>query len=179
MPNESTEREPIMKLPSPSSSTSEFIVPDAGVYKMEFTDYGEPVLGTFKKANGEDAYRIKLVFTIRDEESEFDGADIYAWYGWSMHPKAKLYPIVKALVGGEIADDDEPDLDELIGKFIMGTLDVVTKDSETGKRTYANLIAASPVRKKKIVKPAPPPVVVLEGDEDDDDDPFADEFDAA
>jgi hypothetical protein len=170
-----------MKLPAPSASTADFIVPDAGVYKMEFTDYDEPILSTYKnEKTGEAKYRIKLVFTIRDEESEFDGADIYAWYGWSMHPKAKLYPIVKALVGGEIAEDDEPDLDDLVGKFIMGTLDTVTKDSEMGKRTYANLIAASPVRKKKkVVKPAPPPVVVLEGDEDDDDDPFADEFDAA
>jgi hypothetical protein len=169
-----------MKLPKPSDSSADFIVPDAGVYKMEFTDYDEPTLSKYKnERTGEDQYRIKLVFTIRDEDSDFDGVDIYAWYGWSMHPKAKLYPIVKALVGGEIADDDEPDLDELIGKFIMGTLDTVTKDSDTGKRTYANLVAASPVRKKKVVKPAPPPVVVLEGDEDDDDDPFADEFDAA
>jgi hypothetical protein len=169
-----------MKLPKPADSTADFVVPDAGVYRMEFTDYDEPALSKYKnERTGEDQYRIKLVFTIRDEESEFDGVDIYAWYGWSMHPKAKLYPIVKALVGGEIADDDEPDLDELIGKFIMGTLDTVTKDSDTGKRTYANLVAASPVRKKKVVKPAPPPVVVLEGDEDDDDDPFADEFDAA
>lgn len=161
-----------MKLPKPSDSGSDFVVPDAGVYRMEFTDYDDPVLSTFKKQNGDDQYRIKLVFTIRDEESEFDGAEVFAWYGWSMHPKAKLYPIVKALLGRDIEDDEEPDLDDLTGKFIMGTLDNVTKDTDSGKRTYANLIAASPVRKKKTdakpapkaAKPEPEPVA----DEDDD-----------
>jgi hypothetical protein len=159
-----------MKLPKVSESNAEFIVPDAGVYKMQFTEYDDPILSTFKKTNGEDQYRIKLVFTIRDEDSEFDGADIYAWYGWSMHAKSKLYPIIKALVGREIGEDEEPDLDDLLNNYIMGTLDVVTKPGDNGPRTYANLVAASPVRKKKVVKPAPPPVV--EDDEElwDDED---------
>jgi hypothetical protein len=144
-----------MRLPKPSNSTAEFTVPDAGVYKMEFTDYDEPAISQYKKKNGDDQWRIKMVFTIRDDD-DYEGEEIWAWYGWSMHPKAKLYPIIKALLGREIEEDDEPDLDDLVGKHIMGTLDNVTKTTENGTRTYANLIAASPVRKAK-VKPVTAP----------------------
>lgn len=141
-----------MRLPKPSASTSEFVVPDAGVYTMEFTDYNEPEISMYKKANGEDQWRIKLVFTIRDDD-DYAGEEIWAWYGWSMHPKAKLYPIVKALLGRDIDEDEDPDLDDLLGKRIMGTLDNVTKTTENGTKTYANLVAASPVRKAKVKAP--------------------------
>lgn len=158
-----------MKLPKVADSQAGFVIPDAGVYKMEFTDYDDPVLSTFKSTSGNDQYRIKCVFTIRDEDSEFDGVEVFAWYGWTMHPKGKLYPIVKALLGRDIEEDEEPDLDDMVGRFIMGTLDNVTKTGSDGQpRTYANLIAASPVRKPKTnkAKPAaPPPAPVAEEDD--------------
>lgn len=160
-----------MKLPKVADSQGEFIVPEAGVYKMEFTTYDDPVLSTFKKDSGADSWRIKLVFTIHDEESEYDGVEIFAWYGWTMHPKGKLYPIVKALLGRDIEEDEEPDLDDLTGKFIMGTLDNVTKTGTDGTaRTYANLIAASPVRRAKPktgkAEPATPTPPVVNPDDD-------------
>lgn len=167
-----------MKLPKPSDSGGDFVVPEPGVYKMEFTDYDEPVLSTFKKKNGDDQYRIKLVFTIRDEESDYDGEEIWAWYGWSMHEKSHLYPVIKALLGRDIEDDEEPDLDELLGKFIMGTLDNKTKDN--GK-TFANLIAASPVRRKgkEAKAPAKPAPKAEESDETEEDAALWGETDAA
>jgi hypothetical protein len=168
-----------MKLPKPSESKGDFQVPDPGVYRMEFTSYDEPELSRFKKENGDDAWRVKLEFVIRDEESDFDGSKVMAWFSWSMHPKSKLYPIVKAMLGREIDDDEEPDLDELIGTHIMGTLDHKTSKRDDGsERTFANLIAASPVRKKKPSLAAPPkkaPAPVADddgidwGDESDED----------
>lgn len=162
-------------LPKPSDSTADFIVPDAGVYRMEFTKYEGPSLSTFKNDKGEDQYRIKLFFCIRDEESDFDGQAISAYFGYSMHPTmSKLYPIVKALLGHEPDEDEDVDLDELVGKFIMGTLDNKTKEKDGQKRTYANLIAASPIRKKKAapkVETSPPPKDEgdeLFGDEEED-----------
>lgn len=137
---------------------------------MEFTNYEGPMLSTFKSDKGEDQYRIKLLFAIRDEDSDFDGQVISAYYGYSMHPTmSKLYPIVKALLGHEPEDDEDVDLDELTGKFIMGTLDNKTKEKDGQKRTYANLIAASPIRKKKAGPKLPPPVKDEEEELWDDD----------
>lgn len=145
-----------MKLPKPSDSNADFKVPEPGVYRMRLTDYDEPVVSTFKKKNGDDQYRIKLVFTIEDPESDFHAEEIWAWFGWSMHPKSRLYPVVKALLARDIDEDEEPDLDDLVGKAIMGTVDNTTRTVDGMEKTYANLVAASPVRRKKGDAPPKP-----------------------
>lgn len=136
-----------MKLPKMSTSTGEFVVPEPGVYTMELLSYTEPAPSAFDP----EKLRFSMTFGIVDDE-EFEGAEVRQFYGFSMHPKSKLAPVVKALRGGmEIGEDEEIDLDELIGRRIMGTVDVVEKPRTdgTGTARFANLVAASPVKRRK------------------------------
>lgn len=142
-----------MKLPRVVDSHGEFIIPDPGVYQMEFAAYGEPQPSRFDDGK----LRIPLTFRICDGD-EFDGAEIRQWYGWTMHPQSRLYPVIKALLGRDPEEDEEIDLEDLIGRRIMGTVEIVEKPSTNGNGTarFANLVAAAPVRRKaKGGAPAP------------------------
>lgn len=136
------------QLPRKSESTGEFITPDAGVYTLEFMGYDDPVPSSFD----EDKLRMKLKFEVVDDE-EYEGVTVNQWYGVSMHVRSKLYPVIKALRGGQEIDEDEDiNLDELIGARIQGTLDKIEKpDKNDPTRTieFPVLVAASPIRKKK------------------------------
>lgn len=162
-----------MKLPKPSDSNADFVIVDEGVYRMEFTKYEGPLESTFRNDDGSPKFRVKLFFTIRDDESDFDGEVVSQYFGYSMHPtKSKLYPIVKAIAGREPDEDEELDLDELLGRIVMGTVGHDKKVKDGQERIYANLVSASPVRKKKSAAAPPPPPV-------EEDDPFEEEEDAA
>lgn len=137
-----------MLLPRKSESTGDFVVPEDGIYTMELIGFDEPVESAFDP----EKQRIKLKFQIVEDE-EYDGVEVHQWYGLSMHIRAKLYPVIKALRGGEdIDEDEEVDLEDLIGKKIQGTLEQITKprrDDASQTATFANLVAASPLRRKK------------------------------
>lgn len=145
----------MVALPKPKET--EFVVPDAGVYLMEFVAYDEPAPSSFDP----DKESIKLKFRIVDED--YEGVELKQTYGWSTHPKSKLYPVLKALNGGADIDFDEadedgnyPDLDDFLNKRFLGTIDTVTKprrDNPKETATFANLVAASPVKKKKRTEP--------------------------
>lgn len=145
----------MVALPKPKDT--EFQVPDPGVYLMEFVAYDEPGPSVYDP----DKESIKLKFRIVDED--FEGLELKQTYGWSTHPKSKLYPVLKALNGGADIDFDEPDedgyypdLDDFLNKRFLGTIDTVTKprrDNPKESATFANLVAASPVKKKKRTEP--------------------------
>lgn len=142
-----------MKLPKLSSSTGEFVVPEPGVYKMELVSYSEPEQSTFNP----DKLRFSMTFTIIEDvqgDDEFAGCDVRQFFGYSMHPKSNLYPVVQALLGGgEIPDDVEIDLDEMIGRRILGTIAITEKprrDNPSEIARFANLASAAPIKKKKV-----------------------------
>ena len=162
-----------MKLPKPSDSNADFVVVDEGVYRMEFSKYEGPLESAFKNDDGSPKFRVKLFFTIRDEESDFDGETVSQYFGLSMHPtKSKLYPIIKAIAGKEPDEDEEFDLDGLVGRHIMGTVGHTKKVKDGQEMVYANLTSAAPIRKKKAVATPPPPPA-------EEDDPFDEDEDAA
>lgn len=160
-----------MKLPKPKAGSGEFELIDDGVYRAEFTKAKDPEPSRFANDAGEYPLRMECVFTIRDEESEFDGATVREWFNWesATHEKSKFYPYLKALLGRDYDEDEDADLDiaELEGKHIMLTIATKTKKNGTVVSAPAG---AAPIRAKKKPKAAPKPA------EDDD---LWDEEDAA
>lgn len=135
-------------LPIPSESKAEFTVVEPGVYTLEFTNYDGPMTSNYDP----DKETIQLEFTVRDDD-EFDGSKIKQYYGFTMHPTmSKLYPVVKALLGGTIDDDAELELSDLIGRKVLGTIDTVTKprkDNPKEMSTFARLVSAAPLRRSR------------------------------
>ena len=169
------------KLPSQNSSVADFVLPEEGIYRMRLIEVSEPILSQFKKKNGDDKFQVIMTFKIDDDESDSDGEELIYYASISMHPKSSMYAPVKALMGGvEIDPDDEIDLDELVNKYVLGTLTHVTKASTRTPgtmATYANITGFAPIRKKKKAVAADPekpakPAPKTEEDEiwDDNDD---------
>lgn len=135
-------------LPRPSESTGDFIVPEPGAYNVEFTDFEGPLEST--KFPGSQS--VKLEFEILDDE-EFEGVKIKQYYGWSMHKsRSRLYPVVKAMMGRDIEDDEDVELDDLIGAKVVATLSVgerPDRNDPSKKFTFAQIDSIAPVRKKK------------------------------
>lgn len=155
-----------MKLPKLSTSTGEFVVPEPGIYKMELLSYTEPTPSAFDP----EKLRFSMTFAIVDDE-EFEGAEVRQFFGYSMHAKSKLLPVIKALLGGaEVSEDDEIDLDDLIGKRIMGTVDVTEKPRTDGMGTarFANLVAAAPLKRKKLAEETAAPKRKSAWDDEED-----------
>lgn len=157
-----------MKLPKPKAGSGEFDLIDEGVYRAEFTKAKDPEPSKFANDDGEYPLRFEVVFTIRDEESEFDGATVRDWFNWesATHEKSKFYPYLKALLGRDYDEDEDEDLDiaDLEGKHIM--LTVATKTKKSGDKVSVPA-GAAPIRRKAKAKPKP----VEEDDElwDDED----------
>ena len=161
-------------LPSQNSSVSDFNLPDEGIYRMRLIDVSDPILSQFKTKSGGDKYQVKLLFKIDDDDSDSDGEELTYYASISMHPNSSMYPAVKALMGGqEIDPDEEIDLDDCIGKHVLGTLTHVTKPSTKNPgqmATFANITGFAPIRKKKkAVMTAPAPKDEDEDVWDDDD----------
>lgn len=155
-------------LPKPSESQGDFTLPDPGMYTVEFIGYDGPEQSTFDPEKSIVWMRFNII-----NDDDFQGTEIKQLYGWSMHPTmSKLYPVVKALNGGQYDDDAELDLDDLIGNTMLATVEHIEKASRNNPgemRTFARITGAAPVRRKK-AKPAPKPPVEDDEFEDDEDD---------
>lgn len=156
-----------MQLPKPKAGAEDFIIPDDGVYRCEFSQCKDPEPSRFPNDKGEYPLRFETVWTVREPESEFDGAEVREWFNWESctHERSKFYPFLKALLGRDYDEDedDELDINDLLGKHVMLTLTTVTKKNAQGQeRTFSKPSGAAPIRKKKAAeapvkraKPAP------------------------
>lgn len=147
-----------MKLPKLTKSTGEFKVAEPGVYKMELVSYTEPVEDRFNP----DRQRFSMTFSIIEDvqgDDEFAGCEVRQFFNYSMHERSKLVPVVQALLGGaEIDEDAELDLDDLIGRRVIGTVVISEKprrDNPAEMARFANLASAAPIKKKKADAEAP------------------------
>ena len=106
--------------------------------KIRFTFELPTEMKVFKEENGEQPYVLSIE------------------YGFSMHPKSKLRPMVENWLGKKFTDDDAYlfDIESLIGKECLLS---VVHDSK-GENTYANISNISPVPKgMKCPDPFNPP----------------------
>jgi hypothetical protein len=161
-----------LTLPKPKLS-EDYVVPEPGVYVLEFIGYDNPEISPFDP----DKETIKLKFRLIDED--YPGCQVNEFYGWSTHPRSKLYPVLKALNGGTDIDfeKEEFDLDEFIGKHMQGTIDTITKPRKNGNPgetvTFAKLVAASPMKRRQrreqtAPAPLPPPTTQSTWDDEED-----------
>jgi hypothetical protein len=156
--------------PRPSESKSDFTLPDEGVYTVQFVDYEGPMPSTFDRTKE----NIMLQFEIVDDD-DFEGSKIKQYFGWSMHPTmSKLYPFICALYGKKIGDEDQVDLDELIGTRVNGTVIHIEKPDKNNPSqmvTFARLASVAPIRRKRpAAEPKPAPKPEPEYDEEQADD---------
>lgn len=158
-----------MKLPKPKTGSDEFIVPEDGVYRCELTQVKDPEPSRFANDAGEFPLRFEAVWTIRDEESEYDGVTVREWFNFDSctHEKSKFYPFLKALLGRDYDEEEDEDLDleDFVGKHVMLTLTATTKKDG---RVFSKPTGAAPIRKKKATAPPPPKKKAVEPDEDED-----------
>lgn len=154
-------------LPKPSESQGDFVLPDPGMYTVEFTEYEGPQQSNYDP----NKQVIYLKFNILNDE-EFQGLQIKQLYGWSMHPTmSKLYPVIKALNGGTYDDNAELDIDSLIGRTMLATVEHIEKPSKNNpgdKMTFARITGAAAIRRKKKATPPPPPPVEDEFEDDEE-----------
>lgn len=168
-----------MKIKSAVVSDQDYIVPDDGVYRAELTKVEDAGLSQHANAKGDFEPRFKCSWEIRDEESEFDGVEVCAWFNVrtaTYHDPAtgkqsKFYPFLKAHLGRDYdpeRDEDENgdfDLETLVGSHVMLTLQTKTKKDG---RTFGDPVSAAPIRKKKAAAPPPKPAKPPVDDEDDE-----------
>ncbi len=149
-----------------NSVGGDYEMPDQGVYTFELTLVNEPRTEPDIFNEGKERTTVCLEWTIRDDD-DFGGTMVRQYYtlklGNNDYP-SKLRPFVKAMLGRDIEDDEEVDLDGMTGKSIQAT--ITHKPNKAGAMR-AHIEAPVPIRKKKGQKPLP---VVVPSD-----DPFADE----
>jgi len=135
-------------LPKPSDSTGDFIVPEPGVYTLEFIGFDGPKQSPFDP----DKQQIELQFEVVDDD-EYTGVKIKKFCGWTMHKTmSALYPIVKGLAGRDIEDDEDFQLDDCIGTKVQGTIVNVTKPSKRNpgeEVTFANIDSVVAIRRRR------------------------------
>lgn len=136
-------------LPKPSESTGDFIVPEPGVYTLEFVRFEGPRETTYE---GKTREVIDLFFEIMDDD-EYAGVELKRTCGWTMHKtRSTLYPIVCALFGREIADDEDANLEDVIGTQVDGTIVNTSKPSRNDPSktmTFANIDAIAKKRGRR------------------------------
>lgn len=155
-----------------SSQTTDYPVPDEGVYVFELKAVREPTTApnTFPGREGTMRTSVPLLWVVRDDE-DFGGMEVLNFYTLTMgntQMPSKLRPFVKAMLGREIDDENDAiDLEGLVGRRIQATVSHYTKNNGT---IGAKLESPIALRKRRS-KPAPEPVA------ESDDDPFEDGVD--
>lgn len=135
-------------LPKPSESTGDFVTPEPGVYTLEFTRFDGPKISPWD----ENKQVIDLFFEITDDD-EYDGHEMRKTCGWTMHKTmSSLYPIVCALHGREIDDDEDVSLEDVVGTRVQGTITNTSKPSRNDPArtvTFANIDSVVAMRKRR------------------------------
>lgn len=116
------------------------VCPQADVYILELVERGEPELRPKFDDPDKTVRRIKLTFAIRDydvpeadpadvdeagqplEPADWNDVEISDFYTLTLGSQSKLLPVVEALAGRKVADDEELDLDGLIGSRMKATV---------------------------------------------------------
>ena len=156
------------------SDTAEFPLVPEGLYMfklkaMEAAGLGRSFDDKPPKERVKWIFEIESVISADEEAEDFVGEEFWAWTTLSMNKRATMYEWAVALLGREIAEGENINASDLLGKRGRATIVHYEKlNGETGHKIDSML---KTVNKKKAGKPAPPPV-----DADDDEEDF-DEFD--
>lgn len=157
----------MVKLLTPQDSPAGSYDFEPGVYEAEFIGYDGP------KPSPRFAGQEVIILDFESEDMDYAG-NLNRMYSYSMREGGDLYKAVSALAGHNIADDEDVDLDELIGAKVMLTIEENRKTGKNGtEMSFPKIASVTPIR-KKAAKPArrpvePEPEDVDEDTEDDDD----------
>ncbi len=153
-------------------SGTDWVLPDEGFYTFELTGVREPRTEPNRYKPDEMRTSVALEWTIRGDE-DYEGVNFLNFYTFSLHDLATLTKYVKALRGGQPFEEDEDlDLEDLIGKRIQGTIvhrkkekavweegDPIT--AETHRPIITSPITIKP-KKQRPANPEPLPPILAE-----------------
>jgi hypothetical protein len=122
------------KMSASNSEGGNFELPQSGMYPAVLV--GIIDLGTTTKTFGADSYERHGIYLCWELTAEFDSKGqpfiVAKDYTWSLNKKAKLRAIVEPFIGRTLADGEEYDLLELLGKPCM--LSLTEGTSGSGKK---------------------------------------------
>lgn len=155
-----------MGLAFPKPKNADFKLVGEGLYLASLKHIGEPEKKTSEKYG--DSVQVRLVWLIEgvldDEEDneEFIGEEVWDFCTWSTGKKAKLRARIDALLGRPFEDDEDLNVDDVLGKRVKLNVEHYTKgNGDTGQKVASALA----YRTKKKRRP-------VEDDEDGDEIPF-------
>ncbi len=125
------------------SNQMEFELVDEDTYTMELTDIGTPEVSQFDPTGKK--LRSQFTFTIRDDQ-DWEGQTLKAWYNLTLNERSSLYPVAKALMGGDLDPKVRITPDMLKGKQMKGV--VVHKQDDQG-RMWPRINSALPIRAER------------------------------
>lgn len=146
----------MVQLPRREESSSEFIMPEEGMYTIRLDRLSEERPSRFESKDGIYHLEQEFFFRITDDD-EFDGFELKVFVrvdtfydGSGAGQPAKVYQIAKALLGPEFDPDEPPDTEDLVGRKCIGTIaHKKIAGNDGGERTFANLVAYAPLRRSK------------------------------
>lgn len=137
----------LLTLTKPKSAPSELPVITEDVYTLRLTGHGDPVDVPDFNDQTKMRTRVRLDFEITDhnpddDEIDLNGTRVSEFFTLSLHEKSKLYPVVRALLGRDIEDDEKIELPDLIGGRMRATV-------RTKPNGYPEIVNPMPVKAKK------------------------------
>lgn len=133
------------------------LVPE-GPYVLELVGKGEdePVAKEWNPTGKK--MRARFTFKVVDDP-DYEGKTVSDFFTISLHEKAPLYGVVKALLGGKVPADVRITKELLIGKRMQAMVEHRQSKSNPD-RSYAKINAPTPVRQRKgdaSTEAGPPP----------------------
>lgn len=120
------------------------IVPDEGPTQLRLVaiDLAQP--NQFNEKMDRHAFYFRV-----EDGSDFAGELIRAWYSPSLNEKSNLYPVAKALWGGELPKDREFSGRDYLNKMMGATIKHSDREKDKMGRVFAQIGGVYPLKPKR------------------------------
>lgn len=123
--NETDTQAPLWEIPSFEESNKAFELIDEGVYILTLASVDEPVKVLPKYDPSGKKYRARFVFEVVSDvtgDTAWAGTKVSMYYTLTMNEKSNLYPVAKALMGGQVDPGQRITPTMLIGKQMQAMI---------------------------------------------------------
>ena len=115
----------LWEIPSFEESNKAFELIDEGVYILTLASVDEPVKVLPKYDPSGKKYRARFVFEVVSDvtgDTAWEGTKVSMYYTLTMNEKSNLYPVAKALLGGQVDPGQRITPTMLIGKRMQAMI---------------------------------------------------------
>lgn len=158
---------PPLMVPAPGTG-EDFVVPDPGLYELVIAEILETRQSMFNGQVKEGKIDVRFKFQVVG--GEFDGVWFKQWFGYSLHEKSKLRPVLLAIRNNRPIDASKPvELTNYLNKPFRGLVqvdEVPSREDATRILKFAKVVSAMPMQQQAARRSAPPPPVEPDGEDD-------------